>query len=222
MNKRLGIIGGAGPMGGKLAFEKIIKNYQKLGAYQDSDFPFIMLLSYPFHDMLIDPQKHKKQISDQLQSCFEIFAQNKIEKAIIACNTLHLFITKKPGFELVHLIEETKKVIKNSSRDTLILSTISFRSNNLYELVNCFYPSLEMQKEIDACIYQKLKGSFSEKKAYEFADFLNKYSTKPINMVLGCTELSLLNYTYPLFEYGLNSNFEIIDPLEIAIKKMIS
>lgn len=46
---RAGIIGGAAPMAGLLLYKKIIEICQKeYGCKDDSDFPYIMLLIYPF------------------------------------------------------------------------------------------------------------------------------------------------------------------------------
>ncbi len=90
--KRIGIIGGAGPWVGGLLFQKIVQVLQeKYGCREDQDFPYMMLLSYPFADMLKKPDDAAQCeiVRNQLKDCFQTLVDNKIDYAVIACNTLH-------------------------------------------------------------------------------------------------------------------------------------
>ena len=71
--KTVGIIGGAGPMAGVLLTKKIIRNCQRwYGRINDYDYPKVILLSYPFAEMLTpnsalqEESKVMKQLNESL------------------------------------------------------------------------------------------------------------------------------------------------------------
>lgn len=88
--KALGIISGAGPMAGVSFLKQLIASYQAKGAWRDADFPYIMLINYPFSDMLAE-NFHGDIIQNELLNCIDEL-NSKCDYIIITCQTIHLFL----------------------------------------------------------------------------------------------------------------------------------
>lgn len=227
---RVGIIGGAGPMAGALLFQKIIQNCQKLYSCQaDADFPSITLLSYPFAQMLQNPDRTQKTLlKEQLNECLFNFVRNDIEIAAIACNTLHEFLdpstTKPPTF--LHMIEEIAWMLQQSQiKHTLVLCSTTAAECQLHKkYFDCQYPSQTFQVQIQGCIDQILVGKQSREEAQVLAYQLNTYLAEleetTIGLVLGCTEFSVFNEQFPLLSNGLDARFCVVDPNQIMAEKI--
>ncbi len=227
---RVGIIGGAGPMAGALLFQKIIQICQKRYSCQaDADFPSIMLLSYPFAQMLQNPDRTQKTLlKEQLNECLFNFLRNDIEVAAIACNTLHEFldpsITKPRSF--LHMIEETAWMLKqNQIENTLVLCSTTAAECQLHKkYFDCQYPSQAFQTQVQSCIDQILAGKQSKEDAQALVNQLNAYLAEQgdakIGLVLGCTEFSVFNEQFPLLLNGLDTRFCVVDPNQIVAEKI--
>ena len=228
LQPKVGIIGGAGPMAGAQLFQKIIQICRaKYGCRNDADFPYIMLLNYPFGDMLENPHCTKTLIQQQLNDCFLQLKNNEIELAVIACNTLHEFLDSKEGVPLVHLIEETGVSIQKRGIDkTLVLCTTTSAQCKIHrKYFDCSYPENSAQKKIQELIYKILSGSQCREDAHMLVDLLNtedasRNSGKKMALVLGCTEFSVFNEQFPLKLYGLSERFAVFDPNQIAAERI--
>lgn len=87
---KIGIIGGAGPNAGSLLFNTLIGVCQtKYNCKKDAEFPHVVLLNFPFSDML-SKDKCDETITKELQSCFDSLENYGVNIAAIACNTLHI------------------------------------------------------------------------------------------------------------------------------------
>ena len=211
----IGIIGGTGPIAGRLFFDLIIAWYQReKNAWQDRDFPSIMMISYPFSDML--SESHNSQsVSNELKA---VIAEMSSKFFIIACNTLHYYGDDKLSKEnWIHLMKTTAEALsQNRSEDPpLVLCTTTSRKNVLHQsYFNCVYPRIELQSKIDHLIETILKGKQGIKEA-EFLKQLIHEESKPFQkVVLGCTELSLL-----VAEFSIKDR-KIIDPAVLATEKV--
>lgn len=217
MKKSIGIIGGAGPMAGAILVEKIIKLCQKkYGCKKDSDFPLIILYSFPFSNMLKKNLllKESKKIAKELKKSL-LFLEKFTDITAIACNTLHLFLENfKPKKQFINLIEIAKKKLKN--KNNLILCTSASKKNKIHKnLGNIFYP--KNQKFIDNFINKTLKTDPSKKSCEKLKKFLlqEKQKNKMIdNIVLGCTEFSLLNERFCI------KLKNVIDPMDILVEQI--
>lgn len=226
---RIGIIGGAGPMVGGIFFQKIIQILQdKYGCKKDEDFPYILLLSYPFADMLDELNEEKEAtIRQQLQDCFQVLAKNEINVSLIACNTLHRFldfaIPSEIGF--INIIEATGLYLKEEGiGQSLVLGTTTSANCRLHrQWFDCSYPDAPLQKECQLLINKILAGKHSSEDAVHFVERLNDYASKvkgDIGLVLGCTEFSQFDEQYPLAFYGLDEKYKIVDPALIIAERI--
>lgn len=208
--KKVGIIGGAGPTAGSLLFNKIIEVFQhKYGSEQDFEFPYMLLLNFPFSDMLSE-NKCDSLIKKELNECFQTFERNDIDIIAIACNTLHAFLPPLPAhIQFVHMIEETQKFIENQAPPLVLCTTTSARKKLHQNYFPCIYPDLNFQKILDKMIADITLGSDLRSISEQLSQQLPDY---PI--LLGCTEFSYLNSQAPL-----NSSI-LYDPNAIVAEKI--
>lgn len=220
----IGIIGGAGPMAGLLLMKKIITNYQKLyGCVNDYDFPKIILLSYPFAEML-EPTKAPEEedtVSQQLGDSLDFLIENGVNKIGIACNTLHGFLDEtRHRDRLVNLIKETKIYFaKQQFSKALVLCTNTSVQKNVHDYISITLPNSEEQKLIDHLIKAVLSGAFSLQDSQRLKSYiLSKTMKDPVIdcVMLGCTELSVLHDEFPMEI----SDIKIIDPLDLLASKI--
>lgn len=221
---RLGIIGGAGPMAGALLFQKIIRYCQEnYGCKNDSDFPYILLLSYPFSDMLSLSTK-KDVVETQLKECFFELIKNDIQVAVIACNTLHAFLQEMNiKIQFINMLEVTTEAIQELNLvETIVLCSTTSRKCKLH---NRYFPCLyfDDQAYLQSLINKILEGKHSLADAELLSQKLNAIlpnSFEKTGLVLGCTEFSVLNEQFPLHLTSLSKQFFVLDTNQIAAERI--
>lgn len=226
---RLGIVTGAGPMAGALLFERIIQVCQEqYHCQQDDEFPCIMMMSYPFANMLQNPSLDQQLlIQAQLSHCLSTLAENGVELSVIACNTLHLFLDYQAiqDQSLIHMIEEVGRFIEqNRINQPLVLCTNTAAQCTLHKrFFGCVYPGEKLQLYIQELINKILAGQQSSQDAQQLCQKLNAFDFSDqdcMGIVLGCTEFSVFHNQFPLQNYGLNSQIRIVDPNQIIAEKI--
>lgn len=210
--KCIGIVGGAGPLAGAFLLERIFSLCRDIyGCYQDADFPKVILISFPFSQMLC-PNRDDAKLRRELGGCLEQLRKNGASVLAIACNTLHAFLNRKEErSDLVHL---PRILAEKVSGTPLVFCTSTSVQFGLHKrFFSCIYPNVETQREVDEIIDQILKGG---QEAAVFERLENLIQTQPADtVVLGCTELSL-------FSAQLSApNKLIIDPLELVARKVL-
>jgi aspartate racemase len=210
--RTIGVVGGAGPLAGVRLLDRIFSIAgKKYGCHHDRDFPKVLLVSFPFSDML-SPDKNDKQVRKELRGCLNQLRKNDAQVLAIACNTLHGFLEKEDDKEdLVHLPRALAEL--ELSNPPLILCTSTSAKFRLHEkFLPCSYPTRETQQKIDHIIDQTLKGQFED----AFRDLEKVIEKQPNDtVILGCTELSLYNEKLSI------SGKQIIDPLELVAHKVL-
>lgn len=210
-------------MAGLLLCQKIVQLCQKdYGCRQDDDFPYMMLLNYPFADMLAADQSsaQKNLIRTQLDECFETFSSQGIALGAIACNTLHTYLSVPASFEIVHIMDETRRKLaeENMQRSLVLCSSTSAKSLIHQRYLNCCYPQAKWQEKVDAIIACILAGKETVNEANQLIALVQSIEApsmlqkgESLGIVLGCTEISVLNEKWPLSAYGLNPSWTVID-----------
>lgn len=212
--KSIGIIGGAGPMAGAYLIERIMfLSGSKYGCYKDADFPEVNLLSYPFSEMLT-PEMDVKQLRIELRNCLNRLRNNGAAVVAIACNTLHAFLDEDEDLSnLIQLTQVVVPAIPKGAYPLVLCTTTSVQFGLHKRFFPCVYPDKETQLQVDRIIKRILQGEDPQKIAQDLLVILHKQTAEVI--VLGCTELSLFN------RYLQSSNKIVIDPLEIAVDKIL-
>ncbi|MFH1831864.1 MAG: aspartate/glutamate racemase family protein [bacterium] len=242
--KKIGIIGGAGPAASALLYKKIIQSCQQnFNCSRDSDFPEIILINYPFSEMLSEKhaQKYKFKIQKELQYCFDKLNSYNADITIIACNTLHTFLGKINigNLELIDLAQTTLKyATQQKLKKILILGTEQTVQTGLYtnKTLTCAPVNSEQQKIVSVIIDNILTGELKTQDALTLTTIIaqaitnnkaaqpetgQKTNTRFDGVILGCTELSVLieQYTLELPEQT-QKKITILDPLEIVTEKL--
>lgn len=217
MNRaKIGLIGGAGPSAGGLLFEQLIKHCQeKYACKQDYNFPHIMLVNYPFSDMLAETLC-SKTIKNELQNCIKDLKSSGCSIIAIACNTLHLFLEGTfDDIDFVHMIEETKEAVNKISvhRPVVLCSSTAARNSLHKQYFDCEYATEDIQKILDTMIADITEGKNLPAISQQLSSILaERYQNFPI--ILGCTEFSYLHEKKPM-----DGKF-IYDPSNIVAERI--
>lgn len=211
--KPIGIIGGAGPLAGAFLLERIFSLSTKIyGCYRDADFPQVFLISFPFSEML-SPNADAALLRKELRDCLNALRKQGASILAIACNTLHAFLEEKDLLDdFVHLPQVLEEE-RLSDFPLVLCSSTSARLKLHKKFIRCSYPDGKTQREIDALIDQVLQGADRFMIIQKLQALIAKQNAD--TLVLGCTELSL--FADQLSVAGK----AIIDPLEIAAKKIV-
>ncbi len=203
--KTIGIVGGAGPMAGALLFERIISLSSSLyGCSRDADFPKVVLLSFPFSEMLT-PDLDVTQVKGELRGCLEQLRSNGADVLAIACNTLHAFLDEDQS-DLIALPDVVE--IPEGEIPLVLCTSTSVRFGLHKRFFECEYPDKQTQKSVDWIIDQILSGVDV---VQELIQLLAGYEARTV--VLGCTELSLFSKFLP--------SSRILDPLEMVAQAVV-
>lgn len=203
--KKIGIIGGAGPMASCQLYKEIITEFQRSGCKNDRDFPKIVIISYPFSGML-NAQEYainKQNLIDELHYCFDWLYEQNVDIAVIACNTLHTLI-KQIIIKIPTFIPIPDTIldyaINKGANKMLILGTEMTNQMQLYtsEFIECITPHHNDQIIIGTIINNLLAGHINKQDAEKIIGIINQYkqSSAIDSVVLACTELPLLYEQY--------------------------
>lgn len=212
--KSIGIIGGAGPLAGVFFLERIfLLSGQKYGCCRDADFPKVVLLSFPFSEML-QQTGNLARLRQELKSCLQYLRRNGATVLAIACNTLHIFLTDEDDkSDLIHLPRSLADEIPKNEVP-LILCTSTAASHGLHRtFFPCVYPDARTQSEIDELIDLTLQGTERQSLLNRLEQLISRQKEQTI--ILGCTELSLF------FSQLSQIRKRILDPLEITANRVL-
>lgn len=211
MNKKLGIISGAGAFSGLFLYEKILKEISASGIEKDKDFPQIILHNYPFESM------NEKGIENielaHLELNCALKPLSECEKIIIACNTLHLIHEEERLINLPELILKELSVINEKA---LILCSQSSKHYKLFGNDH-FYSDNHLSEFSNKIILDKLKGVSTTEQQYINEVIYQARKLGVNTIVVGCTELSMIDWKFYLYP-----NLKFIDGIELATKQVLN
>jgi aspartate racemase len=229
--KKIGIIGGAGPLASNLLYLNLVEQGHKHGCRNESELPEIIIINYPFSINLCTTldRNGRPMICSVLQKCIDRLVEQKADLIAIACNTFHLFI-KDLNLHTGKLVNIATSALEAAEKRKLsrllILGTPLTLKNSLYshKEIACFIPEQKHQLIIEKIIKNILSGKLYKKDADCLTNLI-KNSVKALKcdgVVLGCTELPVLHKKYNLCA-GINvtNTVKILDTLEILAEKLI-
>lgn len=223
-DRKLGIIGGMGPLATNIFFRNIIDSTK---AESDQEHIWTVISSHstmPDRTKVIEENLDKDTIVNATRKDIEILEKAEVEKIAIPCNTFHYFydevqsLTKIP---IINMIDETmKKFSEELGYKAVILSTTGTRDAKVYEKYASKY-GVEIIKIANE-YYDRTYNIIYDIKATnkverpEFIQLLNEVNMNynPDGIVIACTELSLI----PLDDYKGNN---IIDAMDVLVKESI-
>jgi aspartate racemase len=197
--KKLGIIGGAGPLASALFYETLVHECYRL----KQQLPEMLLLNYPFIRGLTPKEKKKNRslLRDELLHCLGILKQGGAQAAVLVCNTLHLELALLPQhslrfFPIPDLV--LKKIKKKGGKRLLLLGTQNTCLSSLYQEcgLTIFCPT--SQRLVDEAIDRVLEGKVLESDSRLISELINTFPEEIDGVILGCTDLPVLHHRFPL------------------------
>jgi len=217
--KKLGIIGGAGPLASALFYQMLVHESYRLGR----SLPEIFLLNYPFHRGLTPEESRNNGavVRKELRYCLKTLETVGAEVGVLVCNTLHLELAIAPQEKIDFLrlpdllLEE---IHEKKSKRLLLLATRNTCSSLLYQQkdLTIFHPSLEGQAVVDEVINRVLTGHFCSQDSVKLETIIRTYPDEIDGVILGCTDLPVLHHHFPL-----SSDIPIYDSVKIPAQKIV-
>lgn len=211
----IGIVGGAGPLAGAFLLERIFSlSGKQYGCYKDADFPKVILISFPFSEMLC-PEMDVAKIKNELRDCLEQLRANGATVLAIACNTLHAFLDEKNELsnDLVNLPLTLAEEVELNDKPLVLCTSTSVKFGLHKKYFPCTYPDELTQQKVDSLIDQILKGADQSVVVDQLVQIIQSQTARTV--ILGCTELSIYSARIAV------NNKQVTDPLEVMAKKIL-
>lgn len=219
--RRVGILGGVGPLASCYLYERIIKNTK---ASIDQEHVNLIINSHAEipnrTDYLLDNTKDNPL--PVIEKDLKELESLGVDFIVINCNTAHNFydyLKDTISIPLLNIIELTVKSIDKSNKVIGVMATDGTNKGELYqkELIKNDFIPITPPKELQSMV-MNIIGEVKEGKDIDKEYFLNiiKYfeENNCDKVILGCTELSVLREVYKLDNYYL-------DPVEVISKEII-
>lgn len=220
--KKLGIIGGMGPLATSLFMKRIV---EKTEAYKDQDHINILVSNHatlPDRTEIIKKNK-PEEFLNKIQEDIELMEYAKVDNIAIPCNTSHYFFDKiqnMTDISIINMIEETIKYVKDKTNFSKVAilgtyGTMDCKVYDKYAILNGLdvYELSKEEEEISMNTIYSVKEDMvleSEK----FNKLLERLSKENVMSILACTELSCLTLPEELKDY-------YIDAMDILVNKSI-
>lgn len=220
--KKLGIIGGMGPLATSLFMKRIVERTQ---AYKDQDHINTIVSNHatlPDRTEVIRKNKPEEFLS-KIDEDIKLMEFAKVDNIAIPCNTSHFYfdeIQKMTNINLINMVDETIKYIKNNTNFNKVAvlgtyGTMGCKVYDKYALLNGLevysLTDLEEKTSVDTIYDVKEKMILKSEK---FNELLRKLSKENVISILACTELSCLDLPADLKNY-------YIDAMEVLVEKSI-
>lgn len=201
--KRIGIIGGMGPLATIDLYTKIMN---LTPAKIDQEHIPVIIDIYPQiedrTDFILNNSKNPKnkliESALRLQNC-------GADAIIMACNTAHYFakdIENSINIPFIHIVKTSVKAIKNNypkAKNIILIATDGTKKGNVYEDIllkdnfNIVSFDDNIQKDIMSCIYDGVKAGKTSKYISLFQKCIDKIcELQPDIIIAACTEISIL------------------------------
>ncbi|MBP5192896.1 MAG: amino acid racemase [Eubacterium sp.] len=227
-NKVLGVLGGLGPQA-TVYFSDMVVRYTEASRDQEH-IPMIILNDTEIPDRtdfilgVSDESPLPKMISDA-----KLLESAGCSFIVIPCNTAHFFydeIEKNVSVPIINIIDETVRHCVESTpgiKAIGLLATEGTVQSGAYKKYTDKYglelmvPEEEDEKKLMSIIYDQVKAGKSAD-IFDFSRIVSNLKRRGADVVvLGCTELSIINR-----EYGLTQRDpEIKDSMEILVARSI-
>lgn len=217
--KKLGIIGGMGPLASQLLYKEIIEKTDATKDQEHIDMIILNHASMPDRTEAIKSSDTDK-VKNLLLADIEFLEHGGVEVVAIPCNTSHYFIEelqKKTKLSIINMVRETVEKIVRENRSVKkigVLATDGTVFSGIYEReckrlgVEYFVPDEVHQKIVMKIIYEQIKkgipGSIDD---FDKIDRHLKENGCDFG-ILACTELSC-------FREQANLNDFYIDALDV-------
>ncbi|MCA9369297.1 MAG: amino acid racemase [Pseudomonadales bacterium] len=205
-HKCIGIIGGVGPQATGYLYRTLIDLAQEqYGAPENHLFPRVLIVSEPVLDF-ISSKENVPVARKQIFSATDQLLDGGATCIAIVSNTVHLLaseveaVCEKAGVQFVSMLNVVAETCATRGFSTvgLLGSPVTLQSD-LYDLavakqgVQLFKPSAKAYAQLGCIIKEVIAGNVSAKNKKTFLCLLSELSKDTDAVILGCTELPVLN-----------------------------
>jgi aspartate racemase len=210
-NKTIGVIAGMGAAAGVKCYDLLVKECQKQGASKDSDFPKIIIYSMNSNAMdesgVVNEDQYKK---DLLQAAWRLDSCN-VDVLIIACNSAYAYWDdlSNVGIKILNMPELAARACSQK------YGVVGSRTTKKYRLYpDAIQTTDDEQDNIDRIIKNAIAGRLTAKDHIDLFMTIKALGERGAKQVIiGCTELSLMNMS-------MSKDAEIIDSMQMTIKEL--
>lgn len=212
MKKKLGILGGMGPLASKVFYERIIKNTK---ASSDNDHIDIMLLSHasiPDRTRLILKKKDPAVLLNKVAEDINVFESYGVSNIAAACNTFHYFldqVQELTAIPFINMVDLTVKEAAKHGKTVTVLATKGTLKTGIYDKYLDKYGldhervGKNISNELMNIIYGVMATNNIE--SDRFNQILSYYISRGSIPILACTELSSLILDADLEEKSIDA-----------------
>ncbi|MDF2822005.1 MAG: hypothetical protein K0R15_2453 [Clostridiales bacterium] len=212
--KRLGILGGLGPLATVYFCEMLIKMTDANTDQEHIDMIINSHASVPDRTAYILGKSSENPLPVLIEDAKQLEVLG-VDFLAMPCNTAHYFyqeLSRTVNTPFVDMVGETVQFIKSSGVKCVgILATDGTISGKHYQKecmkhgVNYSIPSEPSQKALMSIIYDNIKAG-KPVDMESFNKVINEMKTKGCDaVILGCTELSIIKKDYHLDSYYVDS-----------------
>lgn len=224
MKKRIGVLGGMGPMASQLFYKMVT---ERTCAACDQDHVNMIICS----DTSM-PDRTGAILSGQLQEVHDKMLSDArmlencgCQALAITCNTAHYFadmIADELSIPIIHMIKETVGTLSETDPGSrvAILATDGTIQTGIYQKrmeeagLRPYVPDPELQKIVMYQIYDRVKaGKPFDAEKWDVLDKIVR-TAGCTHAIMGCTELSVIKA-----DEGLDDFY--VDPMEVLAERVI-
>lgn len=217
--KQAGIIGGMGPMATVEFFKRIVENTE---ASKDQEHINLLISNHATipdrTDVLLHKEEKLESFLESIKKDFKLMNENQVEIIGIPCNTYHAFLDYYKNFTEIPIINMVEETVKSISKKAVLFGTKGTLELGIYQKAAENYgkelilPSKKSQEIAMNTIYQikednNLQGNIFQKE-------ISQWIEKDYEIIIACTELSLIEFQNPFKEH-------LLDAMDILTKELI-
>ncbi|MBR3792227.1 MAG: aspartate/glutamate racemase family protein [Clostridia bacterium] len=224
--KKLGVIGGMGPMATQLFYKNTIEMTDANCDQEHIDMIILSHASMPDRTASIKSNQ-TDDVFNKLLNDAKMLEENGVCAIAIPCNTSHYFwekLQKEIDTPIINMVRETVLSIKENNptiKKIGLLATDGTVFSGIYNKecervgIECVTPDEEIQKVVMDIIYNQIKkGENGNMEDFEKVDiFLKKSGCEAA--ILACTELSCFKDNHELTDF-------YVDAMQVLSKKAIT
>ena len=202
--KTIGILGGSGPIAGANVYIRTLRYAQlKYHAVQDCDFPTTILYSLPLEGFTEKGIIENNTVKKQFKSGLSVLQNAGSEVIIIACNTLHTYLTEVkndlavPILDIISLTVE--EVVSSGAQIVGVVASETSYKKQLFgnflrpEGIEVLEVDDMTQSDLNDIILHVMGGNYSVKDNQKFLKIINSLVARGAEaVIIGCTELSIV------------------------------
>ncbi|OCH43969.1 aspartate/glutamate racemase family protein [Aliivibrio fischeri] len=221
MNKKLGILGGMGPLA---TVEFMLKIISQTPAHNDQEHIPMVVSSVPqIPDRTAFIMGHGQDPYPELKHSFEQLEQSGAECIVIPCNTAHYWYPQLSATSHVHTISIIDSVVQEAQTRRyktvgLLATTATMKARMYQQKLNQYHIEVietddTQQRDVMQGIYEVKAGNVERGKALMLPVFESMLAQGAEAVILGCTEIPVA-----LAEQNLKQPQQCLDSLEILAK----